>query len=84
MKDTRIVNLINMLNDSNLKYGYIICSADIVDCIYMDKEFIDSVDKIERECGHYEIGRYAWVLDNVKIIEPIEAKGQLGIWNYNE
>ena len=36
------------------------------------------------EGTHYEIGRYAWILDDVEIIEPIKAKGQLGIWNYNK
>ena len=51
----------------------------------MSEEFI----KEEKEknpnnfiAGRYEVGRYAWVLDNVEVIEPIKAKGQLGIWNY--
>ena len=34
--------------------------------------------------GKYEVGRYAWVLDNIESINPIEAKGQLGIWNYKK
>ena len=71
-----------MLKDSNFKYGSIICKAKLVDCIYMDEEFIKSVNKTEFFCGHYDIGRYAWVLDNIEVIDPIEAKGQLGIWNY--
>ena len=33
-------------------------------------------------CGHYEVGRYAWIVEDVKVIEPIEAKGILGLWNY--
>ena len=32
--------------------------------------------------GHYEVGRYAWVLEDVEPITPIKVKGQLGIWNY--
>ena len=31
--------------------------------------------------GIYEVGRYAWILDNIEILkEPIKAKGKLGIW----
>ena len=22
-------------------------------------------------CGHYEVGRYAWIVEDVKVIEPI-------------
>ena len=35
-------------------------------------------------CGGYEIGRFAWILEDVELIEPIFAKGRLGIWHYNE
>ena len=67
-------------------YGYIICKAKLVDCVYMDEKFMSEIkqNKTEYICGYYEIGRYAWILDDVKIIEPIKAKGQLGIWNYNK
>lgn len=70
----------------DLKYGYIICKARLVDCVYMDEKFMSEIKKNKTEyiCGHYEIGRYAWILDDVEIIEPIKAKGQLGIWNYNK
>lgn len=27
---------------------------------------------------------YAWKLKNIKKIKPIQEKGQLGIWNYDE
>ena len=39
---------------------------------------------IEYLCGNYEIGRYAWILKDVKILKyPIKVKGKLGIWNYD-
>ena len=42
-------------------------------------------NKNEYLCGRYEIGRYAWALKNIEILNtPISAKGQLGIWNYNK
>ena len=66
---------------------HIICKCLLKDCIYMTEEFI----KQEKEknpnnfiAGRYEVGRYAWVLDNIEPIEPIQVKGQLGIWNYKK
>lgn len=40
-------------------------------------------DYQEYICGKYEVGRYAWILENIKPLKhPIKAKGQLNIWNY--
>jgi len=66
-----------------LNYGQIICSCELVDCILMTKEFIEKVKENHNEyiTGLYEEGRYAWILDDIKIIKPIKAKGHLGIWN---
>ena len=80
--DERVIKL-NKMIDANP--GYILCKANLKDCIYMDESFIESIKKEDEYLyGHYEVGRYAWVLDNVVVIEPIYAKGKLGIWNYDE
>lgn len=82
----KIKDYIQPLIKSELQYGYILCSADLVDCIYMDESYIERVKKEDYNnylCGRYEPGRYGWVLENVEVLEkPIPAKGQLGIWNY--
>lgn len=78
-------DLSKLYNKDELNYGYIICKCNLVDCIYMTKEFIEEEKKKDINnfiSGHYEVGRYAWVLDNIEVIKPIKAKGQLGIWNY--
>ena len=36
----------------------------------------------ERAFGGYGAGRYAWVLRNVRAIEPIRARGALGLWDW--
>ena len=75
---------IKHLVDFELIRGYILCEAELVDCIYMTEEFIEKLKKennTEYLCGRYEVGRYAWVLKNVKKLDPIKVKGQLGIWN---
>lgn len=79
--------LMSLVNVNNLNYGHIICSCDLVDCIEMTDEFIEKVKKNSDEyvSGIYAKGRYAWILKNVDIIKkPIEAKGHLGIWNFEE
>lgn len=65
--------------------AHIVLKANLTDCIYMNKEFIDEVkkDPDEIKFGFYSIGRYAWRLENTEILaEPISARGQLGIWNW--
>ena len=87
IKDDRTKRLAGYLKDQDFKYGCIIAKAKLVDCIYMDKEFLDKIesDTIEKDCGHYEEGRYAWILRDVEILgDPIYTNGQLGIWNYDE
>ena len=73
------------LGDKSPEYGSIICKCNLVDCIYMTKEYVENIknnNPQEYLCGNYQEGRYAWVLDNIEPIEPIKAKGELGIWNY--
>lgn len=75
----------NLLKDLDMNYGKIICKCNLVDCIYMDEEFIEKVkeNEIEYKCGEYKIGRYGWVLEDIELIKPINAKGKLNIWNYD-
>jgi hypothetical protein len=41
-------------------------------------------DEPELSFGDYTIGRYAWLLTNVRALpEPIPAKGQLGLWEWD-
>ncbi|WP_222427945.1 hypothetical protein [Sporomusa sp. KB1] len=34
--------------------------------------------------GDWTPGRYAWILDNVRLIEPVPAKGRQRLWEWNE
>lgn len=74
----------------NLDYplGCIIARATITDCIKVDEEFRNRVlpknplvyKNLEKE---REKPLYGFKLENVKKIEPIYLKGQLGLWNYD-
>ena len=79
--------LAKLYKESELKYGYIICKCTLVDCIYMTEDFIKEEKRKNPKnfvSGRYEVGRYAWVLDNIEPIKPIQAKGKLGIWHYDK
>lgn len=78
--------LMNLLDNKELNYEKIICKCNLVDCIYMTKEYVEKMKKNNYQeyiCGVYEEGRYAWVLEDITPLQrPIWAKGFLGIWNY--
>ncbi len=77
--------VLKLIENLDMNYGKIICKANLVDCVLMDKDFIYKIQKNTQEyyCGLYEEGRYAWILENIEPIAPIEAKGKLNIWNYD-
>lgn len=65
-----------------LHFGQIVCKAKLVDCIEMTEEYIAQMDDIEKQMGFWSVGRYAWVLDDVEILDmPEKVKGHLDIWN---
>lgn len=70
-----------------MNYGNIICEVTLVDCIYMNEEYVEKMKKEENfqySLGVYKVGRYAWVLENVKVLDnPIVVKGKLGLWEYH-
>lgn len=69
-----------------LPLGHIVLKAKLTDCIYMDDEFVNAIraNETEYSLGFYEVGRYAWKLEDVEVIEPIKAKGKLGIWTWQD
>ncbi|HWR07118.1 ASCH domain-containing protein [Sporomusa sp.] len=78
----------------DLPYGAVIAIADLVDCLQVSATFNDtepfaatlenlrSVNGNEFMFGDYTPGRYAWMLANVRRIEPVPAKGMQRIWEW--
>lgn len=63
------------------KLGYVLAEANLVDCVKMDEDFISKVNPREKELGFYEVGRYAWILEDVTPVEPYKRKGRQRLWN---
>ena len=86
-EDKEAIKRLNM----NIDYpkGYIIAEAEIIDCIEVDESFKKKL-KEENEniyqgaINHRGKNEYAFVLDNIKIIKPIPAKGKLSFWEYKK
>ncbi|MBZ9637590.1 ASCH domain-containing protein [Clostridium sp. FP1] len=77
----------------NFNFGNIIAIGDLIACVQMKELYEDyailengmKVEGNELIFGDYTPGRYAWILDNIHLInKPLEVKGHLGLWNYND
>lgn len=83
-------------HNGNLPTGLIIAKCDLIDCLKIENPIYEGgifkpklsngeTVMIHNEFyfGDYSPGRFAWMLDNIEILkEPIPAKGQLGLWNF--
>lgn len=78
--------VVSLINNLPMNFGNIICKANLVDCVYIDDEFLKKIKLNIKEynLGLYEKGRYGWVFEDVEPIYPIPAKGKLNIWNFEE
>jgi hypothetical protein len=58
----------------------IIAVATLVD-VFRVEDVRDEISAIERAFGDYSDGRYAWLLHDVQIVEPVTCAGALGVWD---
>jgi hypothetical protein len=70
--------------DGKLPLGAIVCTAVVDRCSRMTRESISVLaesDPDEHAFGHYEPGRFAWVLRDVeRLAEPVPFKGSQGVF----
>nr|WP_204166784.1 ASCH domain-containing protein [Bacillus sp. CGMCC 1.16541] len=96
-KMTPIVQTLNkhsivLLND--LPTGMIIATCNLEGCYEVMTEdgesaILEGWNKFvfdnEYNFGDFSEGRFAWELSNIRTLnKPIQAKGQLGLWNFKE
>ncbi|MBW4598961.1 MAG: ASCH domain-containing protein [Calothrix sp. FI2-JRJ7] len=83
---------LNFLTALNYEYGKIVVVAELTDCLAMvDKHHpgrldstikVSSVSALEKACGDWRAGRYAWELKDIKKLDaPIPYKGRQGLMN---
>jgi hypothetical protein len=91
------LGLPDIFSFDTLPYGTVIATCKLVDCleihgggefhVYIGNDCSDyialPVKSVEYAFGDYTPGRYAWMLEDVRILpEPIPAKGHLGLWEW--
>lgn len=66
----------------DLEFGAIVATANLVDCIQITPEYLATLSPREIVLGDYTLGRYAWVMENVCMLqEPIYCTGYQSLWN---
>jgi len=73
-------------NRNDLPLGAVIAIADLIACEEMTMDKIvawrDVYGKAEIAFGDFQPGRYAWILENVRQIKPVPAKGMQRLWEW--
>jgi activating signal cointegrator 1 len=84
------MNVLSVIGIQNLPVGAILATANIVDCVPTNLDAlsrlvhppIGSVNEHEYEFGDYSIGRFAWILSDIRALKtPVPCKGALGLWS---
>ena len=85
-KDTDYLALELVTETECFPLGCIVIKGNLTDCIEITDDFIKKIKKdgLEYICGFYEVGRYAWKIEDIEVIDPIKVNGHLGLWNYDE
>ncbi len=66
--------------DRIMPLGAVIAVCELVECLKI------ICPPAEPECsfGDFSLGRWAWFLNNVQILDkPVPARGSLGLWEWN-
>lgn len=67
-----------------LTRGAVLAVGMLADCVPITEEFVETLSDDERAFGDYRIGRYAWILEDVKRLPlPIEATGRQRLWDWD-
>ena len=77
-------DLMNLVGDRPLHFGQIVAKCKLIDCVPITEEFIKSLKRDEIVSGFYSEGRYAWILDDVEVVNEKQiVKGNLGLWSFD-
>jgi hypothetical protein len=65
-----------------LPLGCVVAVGELT-AIYATRELFLKLSKQERDFGDFTPGRYAWRIQNMRMLEePIPVKGQQGLWEW--
>lgn len=70
------------VKEEHLPRGFIISTCNLVDCVPTDSMTQKQIE-FEQYFGDFTPGRYGWILEDVKSVGPIPAKGKQGLWEWD-
>ncbi len=71
------------VNPLTLPYGKIVCVGELTDCIAMDQALIARQTIMESVLGDWKVGRFAWKLENIRVLEtPFAVNGFQRLWHW--
>lgn len=65
---------------SDLNFGKAVAIVNLVDCKKTDDLTLGEIDTIA-PFGDFSLGRFAWKLENLKVIDPFPVEGKQGFFN---
>lgn len=65
----------------DLPKGCAIALVSLTDCIQMTNEFINQQSELEKDCGDWQAGRFAWKLENIRTVANTPIVGKQGLFN---
>ncbi len=67
--------------ESAFPFGKVVAVVNLIDCIPTEAAEARGLTQMERACGDYSPGRFAWLTSGLRRIEnPIPWKGSQGFW----
>lgn len=60
--------------------GHALCVAKLADIVPFTRKHLKPAMMVSSE---YRPGLYAWLLEDIRIIEPVPVKGKLSLWTYD-
>ncbi|GAX37876.1 ASCH domain-containing protein [Nodularia sp. NIES-3585] len=71
------------LTYNDFPFGMAVAVVNLKNCLLMTNELISKQTSLEISLGLWEVGRYAWMFDNIRPIKPFEVIGRQGLFEVN-
>lgn len=67
--------------DAEMPTGVLLCVVDLVDCVSTEN-LVGKISEQERAFGNYQVGRFGWIMENVRVLPtPVAYRGRQGIFS---
>lgn len=80
-----LLKLPGVEHTDTLPRGAVVAVARLMDCIQMTPDYIAAQTQQERNAGVWSVGRFGWVLEDVRpLAVPFATLGAQGLWECSD